>query len=151
MLDMANAFPNKVYGLSDHTTSNLACLAAIALGASIVERHFTDRMDREGPDIICSMDEKNTKMLIRDSKLLYLMRGGKKEALKEERVTIDFAYASIVTIRPIFCGEILTKDNIWVKRPGIGGIPADKFNSLLGKRALVDISNNIQLKWEMIQ
>ena len=50
--ELSEAFPNNVYGLSDHTTSNLACFGAVALGASILERHFTDRMDRSGPDII---------------------------------------------------------------------------------------------------
>ena len=56
--------PDSVYGLSDHTTDNLACFAAIALGASIVERHFTDHMGREGPDIVCSMDEPRCRELI---------------------------------------------------------------------------------------
>ena len=51
MTELAEAFPGAVYGLSDHTTDNLACFGAIALGASIVERHFTDHMNRQGPDI----------------------------------------------------------------------------------------------------
>ena len=151
MLEMAQAFPDRVYGLSDHTTSNLACLAAIAQGASIVERHFTDRMDRTGPDIICSMDETATKNLIQDSKSIHLMHGGKKEAAQEEQVTIDFAYASVVSIQPIQKGDILTKENIWVKRPGKGGIPAEQFNNILGKKTCLDIENNIQIRWEMIQ
>ena len=56
MTELMTAFPNAVVGLSDHTTSNLACLGAVALGASILERHFTDSMSRPGPDIVCSMD-----------------------------------------------------------------------------------------------
>ena len=56
MNQLATEFPDAVVGLSDHTTNNLACYGAVALGASILERHFTDRMDRPGPDIICSMD-----------------------------------------------------------------------------------------------
>ena len=150
MQEMAATFPGRVYGLSDHTTSNLACLAAVALGASILERHFTDRMNRKGPDIICSMDEQVASTLIRDSQAVFSMLGGKKEATMEEQVTIDFAYASVVTIKSIKRGEILTTNNIWVKRPGKGGIPAEKYEQLLGKQALVDIDNNIQLKWNMI-
>lgn len=51
-------------GLSDHTTNNLACLGAVALGACVLERHFTDSMERQGPDIVCSMDEKALRDLI---------------------------------------------------------------------------------------
>jgi N-acetylneuraminate synthase len=56
MTELMDAFPGAIVGLSDHTTSNLACLGAVALGASILERHFTDSMSRPGPDIVCSMD-----------------------------------------------------------------------------------------------
>jgi N-acetylneuraminate synthase len=151
MLEMAQAFPERVYGLSDHTTSNLACLSAIAQGASIVERHFTDRMDRIGPDIICSMDEIKAKELIQDSKVVHRMLGGKKEAASEEQITIDFAYASVVSIQPIQKGEVITKENIWVKRPGKGGIPAKEFKNILGKKACTNIENNVQIKWAMIR
>jgi N-acetylneuraminate synthase len=151
MQEMAKAFPDKVFGLSDHTCSNLACLSAITLGASIVERHFTDKMSRKGPDIVCSMDENTTKDLIRDSKTIYNMLGGKKEAAKEEQVTIDFAYASVVSIKPIQKGEIFTVENIWVKRPGHGGIKAEFYNDILGKFASQNIASNVQIKDKMIQ
>lgn len=81
MQEMAEAFPNCVYGLSDHTTNNLACLSAVTLGASIVERHFTDRMDRKGPDICCSMDEQAARELIEQSRIIHSMRGGHKGPL----------------------------------------------------------------------
>ena len=67
MMEMHQAFPDKVFGLSDHTLNNNACLGAVALGASILERHFTDHMNRTGPDIVCSMDEQATKELIVNS------------------------------------------------------------------------------------
>ncbi len=150
MLELHQAFPDKVFGLSDHTTNNNACLGAVALGASILERHFTDHMERTGPDIVCSMDEKSCKELITGSKEMALMRGGKKEPAKEEQVTIDFAFATVCSIAPIKKGELFTKDNIWVKRPGTGEILAEHFNDLLGKRALRDIVNDVQLKKEDI-
>ena len=80
-----------------------------------------------------------------------IMRGTQtesKEAAKEEQVTIDFALASVVSIAPIKKGEILSMQNIWVKRPGKGGIPAHEFESLLGKRAVRDIESNTQLRYE---
>ena len=58
MEELRRAFPQALIGLSDHTTSNLACFAAVALGASVLERHFTDRMDRPGPDIVKCVVEK---------------------------------------------------------------------------------------------
>lgn len=151
MQEMAEAFPNCVYRLSDHTTNNLACLSAVALGASIVERHFTDRMDRKGPDICCSMDEQAARELIEQSRIIHSMRGGHKGPLPEEQVTIDFAYATVVTIRPVRKGECFTKDNIWVKRPGMDGILAEAYDSLLGKKAAMDIESDVQLLYDMIE
>lgn len=147
MLELQKAF-NCLVGLSDHTTSNLACLGAVALGACVLERHFTDTLKREGPDIVCSMDEEALKELIILSQNMAIMRGNgaKKEAAKEEGVTMNFAFASVVSLRDIKRGEILSVDNIWVKRPG-GGIAAREFENVLGKRALKDIDADRQLEW----
>lgn len=150
MEEMAAAFPNKVYGLSDHTTDNLACLSAIALGASLVERHFTDRMNRTGPDICCSMDEEAARFLIEGSRLVHSMLGGHKRPVPEEQVTIDFAYSTVVTTRPIRRGECFTRENIWVKRPGLDGIPAEQYESLLGRTAAADIDGDVQLLYPLI-
>lgn len=146
MKELEEAFPDAVVGLSDHTVSNLPCLGAVALGASVLERHYTDSMDREGPDIVCSMDPSTLKELIEGSKILKQARGGSKGAVEEEKPTIDFAYASVVTIKEIKKGEELTKDNLWVKRPGTGEFLAKDFESLLGKRAAQDINNDSLLR-----
>jgi sialic acid synthase SpsE len=146
MQELQQAFPNLVIGLSDHSIDNIACLGAVALGASVLERHFTDSKDRPGPDICCSMDGPECEELIRQSSRMAKMRGGKKEATKEEQVTIDFAYASVVTIADIKSGEKFTKENLWVKRPGTGDFLADDYDSLLGKVATQDIDKDKQLK-----
>lgn len=150
MQELQKEFPNAIIGLSDHTTSNRACFAATALGASILERHFTDKMDRPGPDIINSMDPIALKELIIGSSEIALMRGGKKEAAKEEQVTIDFAFATIVSIKAIKKGEVFTKDNIWVKRPGTGSIRAEHFDKILGRIAEKDIEDDKHIDWEDI-
>lgn len=150
MEELQREFPNAIVGLSDHTTSNLACFGAVALGASILERHFTDRMDRSGPDIINSMDPIALKTLIIGSEEIAKMRGGKKEAAKEEQVTIDFAFATVVTIKQIKKGEQFTKNNIWVKRPGTGTIKAESYNDILGKLATKDIETDIHISWDDI-
>lgn len=145
MTQMHEAFPDKVFGLSDHTLNNNACLGAVALGASILERHFTDHMQRTGPDIVCSMDEQTTAQLIISSNEIWEMRGGVKEPAQEEQVTIDFAFATVCAIAAIKKGEVFSKENIWVKRPGTGKILAEHFNSILGKKATRDIANDEQL------
>ena len=144
MLEMMKNFPDVPIGLSDHTLNNNACIAAVALGASIVERHFTDRMNRNGPDILCSMDEDNLRELIKAVNEVFTMRGGSKQALPEEQVTIDFAFASVVSVKPITKGEIFTKENIWVKRPSKvdGAIPAEFYDKIIGKRELAQITAN---------
>jgi len=151
MVELHQAFPNKVFGLSDHTLNNNACLGAVALGASILERHFTDHMQRTGPDIVCSMDENACRELIISSAEIAQMRGGTKKPADEEQVTIDFAFATVCSIAPIKKGETFTKENIWVKRPGTGKILAESFNDIIGKTATRDIENDEQLIWEDIQ
>ena len=123
-------------------------LDAVALGASILERHFTDSMDRPGPDIICSMDVKAAAELIEGSKIIAQQRGGQKGPAAEEQVTIDFAFATICSIKPIKKGELLTKENIWVKRPGKGGILAEEYENVLGKTASNNIEVDVQIVWE---
>ena len=139
MQELQQKFPNTIIGLSDHTTSNLACYGAVALGASIVERHFTDSMDRDGPDIVNSMDPQALRELIDGSIEISKMRGGRKEPAEEEQVTMDFAFATVVTISNIKKGEMFTKENIWVKRPGTGEVKASSYNDILGKIAKRDI------------
>jgi sialic acid synthase SpsE len=148
MLELHNAFPDNVFGLSDHTLNNNACLGAVALGASILERHFTDHTQRTGPDIVCSMDEKACSDLITGSNEIWQMRGGTKEPAKEEKVTIDFAFATVCTISKINKGEKLTEKNIWVKRPGTGKILAENYNNILGKIALRAIEEGEHLDYK---
>lgn len=147
---LMNEFPDLIIGLSDHTVSNHACFGAVALGASILERHFTDTMTREGPDIICSMDPIQAKDLIEGANILFSQRGGSKEPAKEEQVTIDFAFATVVSIADISKGDSFTKENLWVKRPGTGEILAAEYQNILGKKANKFIPKNTHLRKEDI-
>jgi N-acetylneuraminate synthase len=146
LAQLKKAFPDAVIGLSDHTTSNYPCLGSVALGTSLLERHFTDRMDRPGPDIVCSMDPSALKELIEGSKILFAARGGEKGPLEAEAPTIAFAFASVVAIRDIAPGEKLTEANIWVKRPGGGDFTVLDYEALLGKNAKVSIPRGLQIK-----
>jgi N-acetylneuraminate synthase len=151
MMKMHEIFPTVPFGLSDHTINNNAALAAVALGASIVERHFTDTTNRQGPDIVCSMDESALFQLIKSSGEIFMMRGGTKQAATEEKVTMDFAFATVVSIKSIRKGEVFTKENIWAKRPGTGELMAERYFELLGKCASIDIPANQHLTNNMIE
>jgi sialic acid synthase SpsE len=150
MVQLQQAFPDAVVGLSDHTLTNYTCLGAVALGASILERHYTSDKDWPGPDIEVSMDPSQLKDLIDGSRAIHLALGGSKEILAEEQPTIDFAYACVVAIRDIAPGEPLGMDNIWVKRPGTGEILARDFDRLLGRKAGRAIARDEQLRWEQV-
>ena len=148
--DLKNAFPETIIGLSDHSIGNYTCFAAIPFGASILEKHFTSDKTWPGPDIPISIDPAQLKDLIIGSNAIHKSLGGHKTILKDEQPTIDFAYACVVTIKDIKKGDIFSKENIWVKRPGTGKILAEKFDSILGKKASNNITKNTQLTWEMI-
>lgn len=150
MRDLTEAFPDAVIGLSDHTVDNYACLGAVALGASILERHFTDHMDRPGPDIQCSMDPTSMAELIKGARAIFRARGGRKEAVEQEEVTMRFAFASVIADSDIAEGEALTRDNLWVRRPGTGDFNAADYEWLLGKTAKRNIRKGAQLRTEDI-
>lgn len=151
MTQLQEVFPDAVVGLSDHTLTSYPCLGAVALGASVLERHFTDRMDRPGPDIEVSMDPAALRQLIEGSRILFQARGGTKGPVAAEQPTIDFAYATVVSIEPIAKGEVLTRKNIWVKRPGTGEIQAEQFESLLGRRVNAAIQSGQHLAFSQLE
>jgi|TARA_B100001093_G_C26856223_1_gene1027522 sialic acid synthase SpsE len=149
--DLSKSYPDAIIGLSDHTINNYASFGAIALGASIIERHFTDNYKRKGPDISCSMDINQCKELLEGSNIIFQERGGEKVIIKEEKVTSDFAFATVVAINDIKQGEKFTSKNIWVKRPGVGEIKAKDYKNLIGKTAIRNIKNDKHLKYSDIK
>jgi len=145
--ELATHFPDAVIGLSDHSLGNYTCFAAVALGASILEKHFTSDKDWQGPDIPISINPRELRDLIEGTKAIQMAVGGTKDVLPEEQPTINFAYACVVAIRDIKAGERLSEENIWVKRPGSGEIKAVHFESILNKKARREIRKDSQLKW----
>ena len=148
--DLKNRYEDAVVGLSDHTESNHTCLGAVSLGASILERHFTDNYQRIGPDISCSMDPYNLRQLIEGSKILFKARGNLKQPTEDELSTLEFANASVIAIKNIERGSILTRENIWVQRPGNGDFLAKDYEYLLGKYVKSSIKKGEQLKKDNI-
>ena len=148
--DLRHAFPDAVVGLSDHSLGNYTCLAAVALGARILEKHFTSDKSWPGPDVPISMDPAELADLVRGSRAIFEALGGGKTILPEEQPTIDFAYACVVTIRDVKAGEQFSAANVWVKRPGTGEIKARDFDRVLGRRAARAIPMNTQVRWSDI-
>lgn len=138
--DLARAFPGALVGLSDHSLNIWTCLGAVALGASILEKHFTISREWPGPDTGISIEPGELRDLIVGSRAVWEARGGAKTILPEEQPVIDFAYATVVTIAPIRAGDTFSRDNLWVKRPGTGSIPAVRLDEILGRRAARDVA-----------
>jgi len=145
--DLAAAFPGVPLGLSDHSLGNYTCFAAVALGARLVEKHFTSDRRWPGPDVPISIDPGELKALVVGTRAIFAARGGHKQILPEEQPTIDFAYACVVALRDIKEGERLTRENIWVKRPGTGEIKAADYERVLGRTAHRTILRNRQVRW----
>ena len=150
LADLKENFKNTIIGLSDHSIGNYTSFAAVSLGASIIEKHFTSDKNWVGPDISISITPLELSDLIKGCKAIHKALGGKKTILEEETPTIKFAYASVVAIKDIEKGEYFTKDNLWVKRPGTGEIRPDSYSKILGKKAKKDIKKDSQLKRNMI-
>ncbi|MEC5382418.1 N-acetylneuraminate synthase family protein [Aurantimonas sp. C2-6-R+9] len=146
--DLRLAFPECPTGLSDHSLNIWTCLGAVALGASILEKHFTVSRDWPGPDVPISIEPREFGDLVEGSRAVWLARGGGKTRLPEEQQVIEFAYATVVTTAPIKAGQRFEETNTWVKRPGTGRIHADRLTDVVGKVAIRDLSADVHVSPE---
>lgn len=146
--ELYNAFPNAQVGFSDHSIGPEMALASVALGATILERHFTDTRYREGPDISCSMDPAELRFLIDRSREIHLAAQNPKKRSLPEDSTYKFARASVVADSDLKAGQIITEKDIWARRPGTGEIAGYEFDKVVGKKLKHSISKNQQLVWD---
>ena len=151
MVELNKHFPDFVYGLSDHTTDSISSLGAVALGSSIIEKHFSDTRYRKGPDIICSMDPCELKFLIDRSKEIFTALNTPKIRSMPENEVYKFARGSVVADRDINIGEEINSKDIWARRPGSGEISVDDFEKLIGLRTNRFIKKNMQLEWKFFE
>ncbi|MEO9825101.1 MAG: N-acetylneuraminate synthase family protein [Paracoccaceae bacterium] len=145
--DLRNAFPNAVVGFSDHSIGPEMALAAVALGASILERHFTDSRYRDGPDISCSMDPSELRHLIDRSREIHTALHNTKSRTGPEEAVYRFARTSVVADRDLEAGHVITEADIWGRRPGSGEIAGYEFEKVIGKTLTRALNKNTQLKW----
>ncbi|MGB3147982.1 MAG: N-acetylneuraminate synthase family protein, partial [Paracoccaceae bacterium] len=145
--DLKTAFPRAVVGFSDHSIGPEMALASVALGASILERHYTDSRYRQGPDIINSMDPAELRHLIDRSREIWIAANNPKRRTEAEEPVYRFARASVVADRDLPAGHVIAEADIWARRPGSGEIAGYDFDKVVGKRLTRAVSRNTQLKW----
>ena len=145
--ELRKAFPNAVVGFSDHSIGPEMALSAVALGASILERHFTDTRYRKGPDIICSMDPAELRFLIDRSKEIHAALNNPKVRTAPEEDVYRFARGSVVADKDLRAGHTVSESDIWARRPGSGEISVQYFDRLIGARLTQAVKRNQQLKW----
>ncbi len=141
MLTLKEKFSVRV-GYSDHTKGIEVPIAAAAMGAEIIEKHFTLDHNMEGPDHKASLEPDELKAMVEGIRNIEKALGnGIKTASRSEKKNMDIARKSIVARRKIAKGETLTEDNLAVKRPG-NGIPPMKWYEILGTKAVRDFEED---------
>jgi sialic acid synthase SpsE len=145
--DLKAAFPKAVVGFSDHSIGPEMALASVALGACILERHYTDTRYRIGPDIINSMDPAELRFLIDRSREIHTALHNPKRRTEAEEPVYRFARASVVADRDLPAGHVITEADIWARRPGSGEIAGYEFDRVVGMRLQRAVTRNTQLKW----
>lgn len=137
-------------GYSDHTVGDQAAVMAAALGACMIEKHFTLDRNMKGPDHIASMEPREFKEMVRALKLVPIMMGSEiKKPLQPELQYMSVARKSIVAARDIKKGEKFTEENLTIKRPGTGMLPK-RINEVIGKTAKTCIPKDVLLDETMI-
>ena len=140
---------NVPVGLSDHSLGIYAALAAIPLGANLIEKHFTVDKDWPGPDQKSSLDPRELRELVIGVRVIEQALGDQKCIAEDEQPVKKMAASSIVSITDIREGETFTTANTWVKRPG-SGLPAHLYQRILGRQATRDIPADSLLTWDAI-
>ncbi|MEJ2887911.1 N-acetylneuraminate synthase family protein [Actinomycetospora aeridis] len=136
-----------VVGHSDHSPDITTAVGAVALGAPIVEKHFTLSRDQEGPDHPVSIEPDELTEMIRMFRILETARGDRKDLFDREREIRAWAHHSVVTLKPVGEGDRFDESNTWVKRPGTG-IPASRLPEVLGRTATRDVPADSQVAWQ---
>lgn len=142
-------YPELVIGLSDHTHGLATVLGAIALGARVIEKHFTDNVNREGPDHAFSMNPKSWRNMVERARELEIALGSEiKQVEDNEKETVIIQRRAIRVATNLFAGDTLTREQLTVLRPcPEDGLPPYRMVDLIGKQVGRDISAGEHLRW----
>lgn len=133
-------------GLSDHSTGIYTALGAVALGACMIEKHFTLSRDLPGPDQKASIEPDELAELVTGSNAIFRALGTNKKVIDDELPVQQFARESVVSVVDIPEGTVITGSMVTVKRPGTG-IPAKDLNKVIGKKTKTAIKKNSLINW----
>lgn len=139
-------------GLSDHTVGVYTSLGAIALGACLIEKHFTLDRSWPGPDHQSSIEPFELGELVKGARAVFEAGGDRREIFPEEREIVAWARESVVSETEIAEGTVITGDMVTVKRPspGDGAIAAKHLDDVIGKTATADIARDRQVLWSQV-
>jgi len=137
-------------GLSDHTLKPFAAYSAVALGATMIEKHLTIRRADGALDSAFSMEPADLADLVDGTRLVWLSRGAVSYGCRPTEETSRKERPSIYAVKPIAAGEALTTDNIRVIRPGAGLAPKH-FSELIGRRARKEVPAETPLSWSLLE
>ena len=145
---MRELFNCKV-GVSDHTLGIGAAIASIALGASVIEKHFTISRAEGGVDAAFSLEPAEMKQLVQEAKAAHTALGSIKYGISEqEQKSLQFR-RSLYIVEDMQAGDVITEENMRSIRPGLG-LPPKYYEILLGKRVKYDIKRGTAVTWDML-
>lgn len=151
MQTLAREFPGIDVGYSDHTLGPTACICAAAMGARVLEKHFTWDKNADGPDHMLSADPEEMSHIVKSVRQFEIMRGdGVKRPAASEAITRRNNRKSVVMQRPVRAGEIIQAADVAIKRPGYGVEPK-RLDEVVGRRARRDLAAEDVLAWEDLQ
>jgi sialic acid synthase SpsE len=145
----ATMFPQVILGLSDHTHALAPVLGAVTLGARVIERHFTDSNDREGPDHKFAMNPDNWAKMVEETRILERSLGSADKFIADNEVeTAVLQRRCLRAARDIQAGEVFTREMIDVLRPAVTeAIKPSELETVLGKRTIVDLRMGKEIRW----
>lgn len=142
-------YPDLVLGLSDHTPGHASILGAVALGARVIEKHFTDDNSREGPDHAFAMNPKSWEdMVVNTRQLERALGSGDKFVAENEKQTVYLQRRCLRAARDLKAGEIITRDMLDVLRPvAQGAILPYELDAVIGTKVLCDLPSGKEICW----
>lgn len=142
-------FPDCIIGLSDHTMGIGASIASVALGARVIEKHFTLNRDDGGVDSTFSMEPSEMKALVVESERAFLALGSVQLMVQKAEEKSKIFKRSVYIALDMKVGDVFTKENTRVIRPG-DGLPPKYYTEVLGRRTSKDVIKGTPLTWDLL-
>jgi sialic acid synthase SpsE len=144
-------FPDMLFGFSDHTQSNIASIGAVAMGAVILEKHFTLNSDFHGPDHKASLNPRDLQIWVQEIRELELCMGSHKKALTKSEIK-NMSMKKYLVVHPMKKNDIIEEKNLTAMRTGSGVLPKrSHLEKIINKKLKYDIDGKTPFKWDMVK